>query len=91
MGSAEITILNHRYKVKGDYPQEYIEELAEYVNNKIQDVIEKTPNITPLKATVIAALNISHEMKETKKNFDSIIKDLQIIEDKTDSVIRLFE
>ncbi|HIJ59635.1 MAG TPA: cell division protein ZapA [Nitrospirae bacterium] len=91
MGRAEITILGHRYKVKGDYPPEHIEELAQYVNQKIQEVYEKMPNITPLKAVVIASLNIANEMKKTRRDFDSIIKDLRIIEDKTDSFIKLFD
>ncbi len=91
MGSAEVVILGQRYRVKGDYPPEYIQELAEFVDSRLKEVREKSPQITPLKAAVLTALNIADELKRTKREFEAVSKDIKFIEDKAESIIKLFE
>lgn len=91
MTSIEIEILGQRYKVKGDYPPEYIKELAEFVDSRMRELRDKSPHLTPLKTAVITALNIADELKRTKKEFEAVSKGIKLMEDKAETIIKLFE
>jgi cell division protein ZapA len=88
MGSIEVTIIGQKYNIKGDAPEEYIQELARFVDRRIKEIYEKKPGITPLKATIIAALNIADELYRYKKTQKVIAED---IEKKTEQLVKLFE
>jgi cell division protein ZapA len=91
MGSVEVNILGQKYIIKGDAPPEYIRQLAEIVDQKLKEVYSNVPNVTPLKAAILAALNIADEFQKLKAQYDNITQELKNIEDKTDSIIRLFD
>ncbi len=88
MGNVEVTILGQQYKIKGDAPDEYIIELAQYVDKKIREIYEKSPNIAPLKASILASLNIADELFKYRKEQEELTRD---IERKTETLVRLFE
>lgn len=91
MGSVEVNILGQKYIIKGDAPPEYIRQLAEIVDQKLKEVYLNVPNITPLKAAILAALNIADEFQKLKAQYDNITQELKNIEDKTDNIIKLFD
>jgi cell division protein ZapA len=88
MGSVEIHILGQRYTVKGDESEEYIQQLAAYVQNKIKEVYNSSPNITPLKASILAAITIADELHKMKSEQENIAKS---IEEKTVALTSLFD
>ncbi len=88
MGSVEVYILGQQYTIKGDAPEEYIKHLAEYVNSKIKEISDTAPTITPLKATILAAVNIADELHKLKNEQEDVAKS---IEEKTVALTRLFE
>jgi cell division protein ZapA len=88
MGSVEVTILGQQYKIKGDAPDEYIRELAIYVDKKIREILEKSPNTAPLKATILAAISIADELFRYREDQEKYKKE---IEEKTEELVRLFE
>ena len=88
VGSVEISILGHTYTVKGDVHEEYIKKLAAYVDEKLQEIHAGNPNITPLKASILAALNIADELHRLKEEHD---KAAQTIEEKADALSGLFD
>ncbi len=88
MGSVEVTILGQKYKIKGDAPDEYIIKLAEFVDSRVREVLQKNPNTAPLKATIVAAINIADELFKMKESQQRFTKQ---IEKKTDELVRLFE
>jgi cell division protein ZapA len=88
MGAVEIYILGQKYTIKGDAPEEYINQLADYVKVKIKEVYDNSPNITPLKASILAAINISDELHKLKHEQEDIAKS---IEEKAATLTRLFE
>lgn len=91
MGSIEVNILGQKYIIKGDAPAEHIRELAEIVDQKLKEVYSSVPNITPLKAAILAAINIADELQRLKNQYNSLAEGLKNIEDKTESIIRLFD
>jgi cell division protein ZapA len=88
MGSVEVFILGQKYTVKGDAPEEYIRKLAFYVDEKLKEVHSSIPNITPVKASILAALNIADELFKMKNDQEKITK---FIEDKADKLTALFD
>ncbi len=88
MGSVEVYILGQKYTIKGDAPEEYIRQLAEYVTVKIREVSDVSPTITPLKASILAAITIADELHKLKNEQEDIAKS---IEEKTVALTRLFE
>jgi cell division protein ZapA len=88
MGSVEVFILGQKYTVKGDAPEEYIRKLAFYVDEKLKEVYSSIPNITPVKASILAALNIADELFKMKNDQEKITK---FIEDKADKLTALFD
>ncbi len=88
MGSIEVYILGQKYTVRGDASEEYIRKLADYVSGKIKEVSDNSPNITPLKASILAAINISDELHRLRAEQEDVAKK---IEEKTVALTRLFE
>lgn len=88
MGSIEVYILGQKYTIKGDASEEYIRELASYVDKKLKEVYNILPNITPVKASILAALDIADELFRLRNEQEEVAKH---IEEKTNRLSALFE
>ncbi len=88
MGSVDIYILGQKYTVKGDAPEEHINKVAAFVDSRIKEVYNNAPNTTPLKASILAALNIADELYKLKEEQDNIATH---IEQQTNILTGLFE
>lgn len=88
MGSIEVNILGQNYTIKGDAPEEYIIKLASYVDLKLKEVHNSAPNIAPLKAAILASLNIADELHRTREAHE---KEAMEIEEKANVLSRLFD
>jgi|ERR1700735_1370897 cell division protein ZapA len=62
-GSAtvKIEIYDQSYNVNADGNEEYLRELAAYVDGKMRSIAESTRMVDSLKVAVLAALNIADE------------------------------
>lgn len=58
----KIEIYDQTYNVNADQNEEYLKELATYVNARMRVVAETTRTVDSLKVAVLAALNIADEM-----------------------------
>jgi cell division protein ZapA len=88
MGSTEVYILGQKYTIKGDAPEEYIREIASYVDMKLKEVHSSLPNITPVKASILAALDIADELFKLKSEQEVLTK---TIEEKAERLTSLFD
>jgi cell division protein ZapA len=63
-GSAamKIEIYDQLYSVQADGNEDYLNELAAFVDSKMRTVAEATRTVDSLKVAVLAALNIADEM-----------------------------
>ena len=81
MGTAEkvkVEIFGHSYVINGDVSPEYIRELAEYVDNKMDEIRGANPQYNPLQTAILAAMNIADEyyqMKLSKSGLDGAIEE----------------
>jgi cell division protein ZapA len=60
--NVKIEIYDQTYNVNADQNEEYLKELATYVNARMRVVAETTRTVDSLKVAVLAALNIADEM-----------------------------
>lgn len=88
MGITEVYILGQKYTIKGDAPEEYIRELAAFVDKKLKEVYTASPNITPVKATILVALDIADELYKLRSEQDELARH---IEEKAETLSSLFD
>jgi cell division protein ZapA len=88
MPSTEIYILGQKYTIKGDEPEEYIQQLSRIIDEKIKEVCGKYPNITPMNALILTVFNMADELHKLRADQDSLAKD---ITDKADILSGLFD
>jgi cell division protein ZapA len=58
----KIEIYDQMYNVNGEQDEEYLKELAAYVDGRMRTIAESTHMVDSLKVAVLAALNIADEM-----------------------------
>jgi cell division protein ZapA (FtsZ GTPase activity inhibitor) len=61
-GRAEVEILGQRLSVRGRGTPEYIHELADYLNGRIQAVREQARVFDPLRLSLLAGLHVVDEL-----------------------------
>lgn len=88
MGSVEVTILGQKYTIKGDAQEDYIRQLAAFVDGRLKEVYSAAPGITPLKAAILAALNIADELHKLQEAEESIARN---IEERANALTGLFD
>jgi len=70
----EVEIFGDSYILKGNAPPEYLEMLAEYVNQKMQYIYEKCPNLTVSKVAILTAINIADELMKVKREYRNLAR-----------------
>ena len=68
--SVKVNIYGTEYPVKGEADADYIEEVAAYVDGKMQEVARSLTVKSTTKVAVLAALNITDELFRARSSFD---------------------
>jgi cell division protein ZapA len=68
----KISIYDQSYNVNADGNEEYLNELAAYVDGKMRFIAESTKMVDSVKVAVLAALNIADEMFATRKRQEEL-------------------
>jgi cell division protein ZapA len=61
-GRADVEILGQRLSVRGRGTPEYINELADYLNDRVQSVREQARVFDPLRLSILAGLHVVDEL-----------------------------
>lgn len=62
-----VNILGQTYNIKGDAAPEYIMQLADYVNEKVEEVSSNIGGANSLQVAILVSLNIADEYFQMKK------------------------
>jgi len=84
----KVEIFGHKYTIKGDAPPEYIAELAEYVDNKMEEVSNNFTGSNQSQVAILVALNIADEYFQLKKTKTGMNRAL---EEKTNTLISMLD
>ena len=69
-----VEIYNQTYSIRSDGDNEYIQNLAAYVDSKMREISSGTMTVDSLKVAILAALHIADEyyqLKHTQAQVDS--------------------
>jgi len=58
----QVEIFGHQYTLKGDADEEYVRALASYVDEKMNEMAEHTPENLISKLAILTSINITHEL-----------------------------
>jgi len=58
----QVQIFGHSYTIRGEADQDYILDVAAYVDRKMREITEKLPVASLSKVAVLASLNIADEL-----------------------------
>jgi cell division protein ZapA len=61
-----VEIYNQTYSIRSDGDNEYIQDLAEYVDSKMREITSGTMTVDSLKVAILAALHIADEYYQLK-------------------------
>ena len=79
--SIRVSIFGREYNIKGGSDEEYIRNLAEYVDSVMKDIADKAGAISSGRIAILAALNIADEMHKERQRFsefaDEMVEKLQ--------------
>ena len=67
-----IEIFDQTYNVNADGNEEYLTELAAYVDKKMRTISESTQIVDSVKVAVLAALNIADELTSLRTRYDGL-------------------
>ncbi len=70
-GATKVQIFGQSYTISGDLDEEYVRELASYVDGKMQVIADNTSTIDTQKAAVLAALSIADEIYSARRERSS--------------------
>src|SRR5688572_11805081 len=65
--SIRVEIYNQNYSIRSDGDNEYIMDLADYVDGKMREISSGTLTVDSLKVAILAALHIADEYHQLKR------------------------
>ncbi len=63
-----VEIYNQTYNIRSDGNSEYINQLAEFVDNRMREISSHTLTVDSLKVAILAALHIADEMHRLQRH-----------------------
>jgi len=76
--SVEIKVFGQTYAVKTDAEEGHIQEVARYVNEKMDEVLKKTRSVSTLNVAILTALNIADDLLKEKENRAAILREIEV-------------
>ncbi len=73
----EIKVFGQTYTVKTEAEEDYIQEVAKYVNEKMDEVLKKTKSVSTLNVAILTALNIADDLLKEKKERIALLQEIE--------------
>jgi cell division protein ZapA len=74
----KVQIFGQTYSIRGELEESYVQELAKYVDGKMQAVADATSTVDTQKAAVLAALAIAdelHSMQRERSDREELLRE----------------
>lgn len=72
-GQITINILGKEYNIKSDVDENYAKQIAECLNQKVEEVVKTTKTVATLNILVLAAMNIANDYFQAKALNEELI------------------
>lgn len=71
---SKVMIYGQPYQIKGDASSSHLQEVARWVDQKMQEIGERNPRLDHAKIAVLAALNIADELLRVRKELEELYR-----------------
>lgn len=72
----EIKVFGQTYTVKTDAEEDYIQEVAKYVNEKMEEILKKTKSVSTLNVAILTALNIADDLLREREKRTALLREV---------------
>ncbi len=76
--SVEIKVFGQTFMVKTDAEETHIQEVARYVNDKMNEVLKKTRSVSTLNVAILTALNIADDLLKEREYRMGILREIEM-------------
>ena len=84
----KVTIFGREYTLRGDADADYVQKIADFVNERMNEVASSSAVASTAKVAILAAVNIADELfREQQKRLESVAT----LEDRSVQIARLLE
>jgi len=83
----QVEIYGQSYKIRASADSEYIRNIARYVDIKMREIASGTPTVDSLKIAVLAALNITDEFFQMKRQKQDVDKEVERRTEKLNKIL----
>ena len=73
----EIKVFGQTYTVKSDAEENHIQAVAQYVNEKMDEVLKKTRSVSTLNVAILTALNIADDLLKERGERMALIEEVE--------------
>jgi cell division protein ZapA len=74
----EIKVLGQTFTVKTDAGESHIQEVVQYVNEKIDEILTKTKSVSSLNVAILAALNIAEDLLKEREKRKVLLREVNL-------------
>ena len=80
----EIKVFGQTFSVKTDSDEDHLQAVAQYVNEKMEEVLKKTKSVSSLNVAILTALNIADDLLKEKEQRKALLRE---VEDKSKDLV----
>jgi cell division protein ZapA len=73
VGTITINVLGKEYSIKSDVEAESLNQIAGYLNGKVDQIIKSTKTVSTHNILILAAMSIANDYFEVKSTHESLI------------------
>jgi cell division protein ZapA len=73
----EIKVFGQAYTVKTDAEENHIQEVARYVNEKMDEILKKTRSVSTMNVAILTALNIADDLLKEKERRIALLQEIE--------------
>ncbi len=73
----DIKVFGQTYTVKTDAEEDHIQEVARYVNEKMDEVLKKTRSVSTMNVAILTALNIADDLLREKERRIALLREIE--------------
>jgi cell division protein ZapA len=73
----DIKVFGQTYTVKTDTEEDHIQEVARYVNEKMDEVLKKTRSVSTMNVAILTALNIADDLLREKERRIALLREIE--------------
>ena len=73
MGTITINVLGKEYSIKSDVEEESLNQIAGYLNGKVDEIIKTTKTVSAHNILILAAMSIANDYFQVQNAHESLV------------------